>query len=81
MTRDRKKYNKLLRIKPDEVISHKVRSNDNLITIRQFNLYYGLYNSRTLTFAYLKENELLTTGTISKSEVFEAMRKLAVEYR
>jgi hypothetical protein len=81
MTRDKEKLTRLLRVKPDEAICHKVRNENGFTTIRQFNLYYSLYESRTLTFAYFKEGVLQTTGTISKSEVFTAMRKLAVEYR
>ena len=81
MTRDRKKYTRLLRLKPDESIIHKVRNKKGFIILRQFNLYYGLYESRTHMFAYIKEGNLLATGTISKSEAFEAMRKLAVKYR
>jgi len=81
MKRDTELFKLLLRQKADEVITHKVRKNGNLTTLRQFNLYYPAHPGRTLNYAYFRNKMLLSTGTISKSEIFVAMRKLAVKFK
>ena len=79
MKRDEKLNTKLLRIEPDEVYPQKVRINGKLKTIRKFVLIYAAFPSRVHNFVYYKDGEPVVTGKISKTEVFTAMRRFAVE--
>jgi len=81
MTRDKTIDKYLVRQKPDEVYPQIVRQKGKLVTLRKFHLFYPVWQTRTCRFVYFYQNKPVTTGSISKSEIFLAMRKLSVQYR
>jgi hypothetical protein len=79
MKRDKIIDKSLLRMQPDEIYPQKTRINGKIKTIRKFCLISQAFPSRTMYFVYYKNNKPVATGKMSKSELFTAMRKFAVE--